>query len=172
MKRLAGVTRLELATSGVTGRRSNQTELHPHNTIVRGCDVMQPPTGVKRGRRRSWWRFYRCGMVEPTEDRSSRSSYAIRLRQKASADKRLRRSPTESRLRPTEGLRTLLCLTSFWWLTTRCSKSEPENSDLRVTSPPSPNRLRASGHLRWPATRSRRRRVVGDDGIEPPTFRM
>ncbi|SVD78446.1 uncharacterized protein METZ01_LOCUS431300 [marine metagenome] len=27
--RLAGVTRLELAASGVTGRRSNQTELHP-----------------------------------------------------------------------------------------------------------------------------------------------
>ncbi len=26
---LAGVTRLELATSGLTGRRSNQTELHP-----------------------------------------------------------------------------------------------------------------------------------------------
>ena len=25
---MAGVTRLELATSGVTGRRSNQTELH------------------------------------------------------------------------------------------------------------------------------------------------
>ena len=27
---MAGVTRLELATSCVTGRRSNQTELHPH----------------------------------------------------------------------------------------------------------------------------------------------
>ncbi len=26
---LAGTTRLELATSGVTGRRSNQTELRP-----------------------------------------------------------------------------------------------------------------------------------------------
>ena len=26
---MAGVTRLELAASGVTGRRSNQTELHP-----------------------------------------------------------------------------------------------------------------------------------------------
>ena len=26
---VAGVTRLELAASGVTGRRSNQTELHP-----------------------------------------------------------------------------------------------------------------------------------------------
>ena len=27
--KVAGVTRLELATSGLTGRRSNQTELHP-----------------------------------------------------------------------------------------------------------------------------------------------
>ena len=27
---MAGATRLELATSGVTGRRSNQTELRPH----------------------------------------------------------------------------------------------------------------------------------------------
>ena len=27
---LAGATRLELATSGLTGRRSNQTELRPH----------------------------------------------------------------------------------------------------------------------------------------------
>ena len=27
---MAGPTRLELATSGVTGRRSNQTELRPH----------------------------------------------------------------------------------------------------------------------------------------------
>jgi hypothetical protein len=27
--KMAGTTRLELATSGVTGRRSNQTELHP-----------------------------------------------------------------------------------------------------------------------------------------------
>ena len=30
---LAGPTRLELATSGVTGRRSNQTELRPRNII-------------------------------------------------------------------------------------------------------------------------------------------
>ena len=28
---VAGATRLELATSGVTGRRSNQTELRPRN---------------------------------------------------------------------------------------------------------------------------------------------
>ena len=31
---MAGVTRLELATSCVTGRRSNQTELHPQNMVV------------------------------------------------------------------------------------------------------------------------------------------
>ena len=30
---LAGTTRLELATSGLTGRRSNQTELRPHIAI-------------------------------------------------------------------------------------------------------------------------------------------
>ena len=30
---VAGPTRLELATSGVTGRRSNQTELRPRNII-------------------------------------------------------------------------------------------------------------------------------------------
>ena len=30
---LAGATRLELATSGVTGRRSNQTELRPRNFL-------------------------------------------------------------------------------------------------------------------------------------------
>ena len=30
ISKMARVTRLELATSGVTGRRSNQTELHPH----------------------------------------------------------------------------------------------------------------------------------------------
>ena len=29
---MAGATRLELATSGVTGRRSNQTELHPRKS--------------------------------------------------------------------------------------------------------------------------------------------
>ena len=31
---MAGVTGLEPATFGVTGRRSNQTELHPHNKNV------------------------------------------------------------------------------------------------------------------------------------------
>ena len=30
---MAGVTRLELATSGLTGRRSNQTELHPQSKL-------------------------------------------------------------------------------------------------------------------------------------------
>ncbi len=30
---MAGATRLELATSGVTGRRSNQTELRPHSDL-------------------------------------------------------------------------------------------------------------------------------------------
>ena len=33
---VAGVTGLEPATSCVTGRRSNQTELHPHNLMVGG----------------------------------------------------------------------------------------------------------------------------------------
>ena len=32
LKLWRGVTRLELATSGVTGRRSNQTELHPRKS--------------------------------------------------------------------------------------------------------------------------------------------
>ena|GEM_PF-1116064 len=31
---VAGVTRLELATSCVTGKRSNQTELHPRNQLL------------------------------------------------------------------------------------------------------------------------------------------
>jgi hypothetical protein len=30
---MAGATRLELATSGLTGRRSNQTELRPRNLL-------------------------------------------------------------------------------------------------------------------------------------------
>ena len=32
--KMAGPTRLELATSGVTGRRSNQTELRPRKGIT------------------------------------------------------------------------------------------------------------------------------------------
>ena len=44
---VAGVTRLELAASSVTGWRSNQTELHPRNP--KGCQVVprggiEPPT--------------------------------------------------------------------------------------------------------------------------------
>ena len=31
---MAGPTRLELATSGVTGRRSNQTELRPRGRFI------------------------------------------------------------------------------------------------------------------------------------------
>jgi hypothetical protein len=34
-KCLAGPTRLELATSGVTGRRSNQTELRPRSGVLK-----------------------------------------------------------------------------------------------------------------------------------------
>ena len=36
---LAGPTRLELATSGVTGRRSNQTELRPQSMLVGGTGL-------------------------------------------------------------------------------------------------------------------------------------
>ncbi len=36
---MAGVTGLEPAASGVTGRRSNQTELHPRK------DIFRPPVG-------------------------------------------------------------------------------------------------------------------------------
>ena len=42
---VAGPTRLELATSGVTGRRSNQTELRPRNIIqVVGGTGLEPVT--------------------------------------------------------------------------------------------------------------------------------
>ena len=37
--KMAGATRIELATSCVTGRRSNQTELRPHFMVV--------PTGLE-----------------------------------------------------------------------------------------------------------------------------
>ena len=53
LRGMAGVTRLELAASGVTGRRSNQTELHPQKRphegpllYARRCVVSTPP-GVK-----------------------------------------------------------------------------------------------------------------------------
>ena len=39
---MAGVTGLEPATSCVTGRRSNQTELHPH--ILVGSKGLEPLT--------------------------------------------------------------------------------------------------------------------------------
>ena len=37
---LAGTTRLELATSGVTGRRSNQTELRPLLSIIKSYSLV------------------------------------------------------------------------------------------------------------------------------------
>ena len=51
LRKMAGVTRLELAASGVTGRRSNQTELHPQKRphegpllYARRCAVSTPPS--------------------------------------------------------------------------------------------------------------------------------
>jgi hypothetical protein len=41
---VAGVTGLEPATSCVTGRRSNQTELHPHYQIMVGGKGLEPMT--------------------------------------------------------------------------------------------------------------------------------
>ena len=35
IKGMAGPTRLELATSGVTGQRSNQTELRPRQRVIK-----------------------------------------------------------------------------------------------------------------------------------------
>ena len=44
---VAGVTRLELATSCVTGKRSNQTELHPRTEqIVVGDAGLEPATST------------------------------------------------------------------------------------------------------------------------------
>ena len=44
---VAGVTRLELATSCVTGKRSNQTELHPHNLLFLVGDAgLEPATST------------------------------------------------------------------------------------------------------------------------------
>jgi hypothetical protein len=48
---VAGVTRLELATSGVTGRRSNQIELHPRtvcNAPFIGTEANHAVAGVTR----------------------------------------------------------------------------------------------------------------------------
>jgi hypothetical protein len=49
MIEMAGATRLELATSGVTGRRSNQTELRPQmlaklSVMVVGGTGLEPVT--------------------------------------------------------------------------------------------------------------------------------
>jgi hypothetical protein len=44
---VAGVTRLELATSCVTGKRSNQTELHPRNLhFLVGDAGLEPATST------------------------------------------------------------------------------------------------------------------------------
>ena len=42
IKKMAGVTRLELAASGVTGRRSNQTELHPRDFLPVRPESFEP----------------------------------------------------------------------------------------------------------------------------------
>ena len=57
--KVAGVTRLELATSGVTGRRSNQTELHPRGWDKRSASKFQR-TGVHRIYHRRAVNMYRC----------------------------------------------------------------------------------------------------------------
>ncbi len=46
---MAGATRLELATSGVTGRRSNQTELRPRNMKTVLCHLFKAASTQK------WW---------------------------------------------------------------------------------------------------------------------
>ncbi len=46
LKKLAGPTRLELATSGVTGRRSNQTELRPRKLLVGGTGLEPVTLGL------------------------------------------------------------------------------------------------------------------------------
>ncbi len=56
---MAGVTRLELAASGVTGRRSNQLSYTPFKAVATiyldrqmlrtTPDVIYPPRGVKQG---------------------------------------------------------------------------------------------------------------------------
>jgi hypothetical protein len=44
---VAGVTGLEPATSGVTGRRSNQLSYTPGNALLRAAVVPRAPWGVK-----------------------------------------------------------------------------------------------------------------------------
>ena len=55
---MAGVTGLEPATSGVTGRRSNQSELHPQRSSEARFRVLHGLLGVKMQREVSgliWW---------------------------------------------------------------------------------------------------------------------
>lgn len=46
-RRLAGLTRLELATFRVTGGRSDQTELQPHKLGRNNFKVMAPRAGLE-----------------------------------------------------------------------------------------------------------------------------
>ena len=61
---MAGATGLEPATSGVTGRRSNQTELHPRirkpsigcsvNSVITGTDSTNQPFDNLTMHSKSW----------------------------------------------------------------------------------------------------------------------
>ena len=52
---MAGATGLEPATSGVTGRRSNQLSYAPAAVDRQRALLPLPPRGVKRTRRDSWF---------------------------------------------------------------------------------------------------------------------
>ena len=45
---MAGATRIELATSDVTGRRSNQSELRPRIPVLQKCDTIERVNFVQR----------------------------------------------------------------------------------------------------------------------------